>query len=77
MVAQPDPAQMQARIDALEQQLQTLFAQNVHPASLLTPLPTMSTPMPFKQEMRDVNGEEEHAEHEFDRLPQVYAPLDA
>jgi hypothetical protein len=36
MVAQPDPAQMQARIDALEQQLQTIFAQNVHPASLHT-----------------------------------------
>jgi hypothetical protein len=37
----------------------------------------MSTPMPFKLEMGDVNGEEVHAAHEFDRLPQVYAPLDA
>jgi hypothetical protein len=67
MAAQPDPAQMQARIDALEQQLQALSTQNIHPAPIPSALPTMSTPMPFKLEMREVNGEGAHAAREFAR----------
>jgi hypothetical protein len=67
MAAQPDPAQMQARIDALEQQLQALSTQNIHPAPIPSALPTASTPMPFKLEMREVNGEGAHAAREFAR----------